>query len=128
MSVYMYLLENGWEILVSLLVSYSNFSEITSIVIWSLKYHNLYTSSQSNNWYLMPESSWFGGWSIWQSIPVYQCWWTGIQGISALLVGAGPPAKVYLSANVGGLVFKASLLYYWGVHLTKYTCLPSFVY
>ena len=43
------------------LISYSKFSEITSVVIWSLKYYNLYTSSQSNNWYLMPESSWSWG-------------------------------------------------------------------
>ena len=54
---------------------------------------------------------WWG--SICQSILVCQCWWTGIQGISALLL-VGPSAKVFLSANVGGLVFKASLLYYLG--------------
>ena len=43
----------------------------------------------------------------------------------------GPLAKVGLSAKLGVLVFKASLLDYWGdgvVHLPKYVHLPSFVY
>ena len=42
-------------------------------------------------------------------------------------VGA-PSAKVGLSAKLCVPVFKASLLDYWGVHLTKCVCLPSAVY
>ena len=85
------------------------FLEITSVVIWTLKYHNLYTSSQSNNWYLMPESSWDWG-AMCQSIVLSQCWWTSIQGISTLILGS-PSAKVYLSAKFCLLVVKACMLY-----------------
>ena len=41
-------------------------------------------------------------------------WCTGIQGISALVLGRGPLAKVGLSAKFCVVVFKASLLWYLG--------------
>ena len=41
----------------------------------------------------------------------------------------GPLAKVGSSAKFGAEVFKASILnLLWGDHLSKYVCLPSFVY
>ena len=52
----------------------------------------------------------------------------GIQGISALVLGRGPLAKVGSSAKFCGVVCRSSLLWYWGVHWPHLVCLPSLVY
>ena len=60
----------------------------------------------------------YHGGSIGQSRLICQVLCTGIQGISALVVG-GPLAKVGSSAKLCVLVCKASLLWYWGGPLAK---------
>ena len=65
--------------------------------------------------------------SIGQSRFICQVLCTGIQGIYALVLG-GPLATVGSSAKFCVLVFKAFLLWYWGVHWPKWVYLPSFVY
>ena len=67
------------------------------------------------------------GGPISQSKFVCQFWCTGIQGISALLVG-GPSAKVCSSANCCVPVLKASILGCQGGHQPKKVHLPSIVY
>ena len=66
----------------------------------------------------------YPGGSICQSVFICQVLCTGIQGIYAVFVG-GPPAKVCISAKCWVLVFKASMLYLWGVLQPKKVCLPS---
>ena len=61
---------------------------------------------------------WFGG-SISQRRFICQVWCTGIQGISALVLGEGPSAKVGSSAKFCVLVFKASLLWYQGGSISQ---------
>ena len=57
---------------------------------------------------------WYWGWrSIGQSKVIFQVLCSGMQVISALVLG-GPLARLGLSAKFGVLVFKASLLWYWG--------------
>ena len=88
--------------------------------------------------------------SIGQSRFVCQVWCSGIQGIYSQFKGGsigqsgficqfwcssnpwiysrfngGSSAKVCSSAKFCVLVFKASMLYYWGVHLPKKVCLPN---
>ena len=73
--------------------------------------------------------SYLGGY-IGQSRFVCQVLGTGIQGISALLLG-GPSARqsAYISSNGKHLKLPfRSTGRSWGVHLPKYVCLPSFVY
>ena len=67
------------------------------------------------------------GASICQSRFVCQVWCSGIQGIYSQFMG-GPSAKACSSAKCCVLVFKASMLYLWGVHLPKCVHLPSAVY
>ena len=61
------------------------------------------------------------GGSMWQSVFVCQVLCTGIQGIYALFMG-GSSAKVCSSAKCCVQVFKASMLYSWGVHWPKEIC------
>ena len=60
----------------------------------------------------------WGGGSIGQSRFICQVLFSGMQVISALVLG-GPLATLGLSAKFGVLVFKASLLCYIGVSLAK---------
>ena len=62
--------------------------------------------------------------SICQSTFVCQVLCTGIQGISGVLWG-GPLAKVGSFAKCCVLVFRASMLYSWGVHWPKKVHLPG---
>ena len=65
-------------------------------------------------WYLRHLCSGTGGWgSIGQSRVIFQVLCSGIQVISALVLG-GPLARIGLSVKFGVLVFKASLLWYLG--------------
>ena len=71
---------------------------------------------------LLPEGS------IAQSRFICQVLCISIQVISPLLFGGGgSSANVFLSAKFCVLVFKASMLYVWGVHLPKCVHLPSVV-
>ena len=54
------------------------------------------------------------GGSIGQNRVICQVLCTGIEGISALVLGRGPLAKVGSSANFCVVVFKASLAWYLG--------------
>ena len=90
-------------------------------VCLSAKYEHTSKLLLNNFWCncLQEIHSHFGG-SISKSRFICQVWCSGIQGIYSRFTG-GPLAKVGSSANFGVLVFKASLLYYWGVHQPKMT-------
>ena len=62
--------------------------------------------------------------SIGQSRFICHVVYSGMQGISALVLG-GTLAKVGSSAKFCVLVFKAFVLWYWGVHQPKKVHLPN---
>ena len=66
------------------------------------------------------------------SVAVWNCHSWPVDVISSVKLPfsmwGGPSAKVGSSAKLCVPVFKASLLDYWGIHLTKCVCLPSVVY
>ena len=76
---------------------------------------------------------WYQGGSIGQRRFICQVLCSGMQVISALVLGTShlpscmSLAKVGSSAKFCVVVYKSSLLWYWGVHWPKKVHLPSFV-